>query len=379
MFSLLSRPDVESVLCLVRAQNGQDGLSRLHMALSDTRLLDDLSATQLEKIVACPGDLSDPNGCFSRSNPLYSRIINTVTHIIHNAWPVNFNLSFQSFEAQATRPTHNLISLTLRSNLRPKPTFTFVSSIATVLNVGSKVLEKPYSWKCVGPMGYGQSKWVAEEILAAAAGHGLHSLRVARLGQVVGDTRLGRWKTSEAYPAVVQSALTVGALPLIEAASDGVVHDEHFWLPADVAGAAIADVALCHREEPDNPSVPVSYFNVSSAVPMKWNSDFAPAVKEYLSQHGIPCELVPQREWLRRLELSDPDVTRNSPRKLLDFFRRRYGRVEVEGRPVLSEPALAITETCRVSPRVADRHEWAGLFAKCVKYWYMECWNRPMA
>ncbi|KAI3391735.1 hypothetical protein diail_6851 [Diaporthe ilicicola] len=311
LFSLLSRPDVKSILCLVRAQSHQDGLARLHLALNDAGLLTGLSATQLEKIVACPGDLSDTSGCFSPSNPVYSRILNTVTTFIHNAWPVNFSLSLQSFEAQAIRPTHNLINLALRSNLRPKPSFTFVSSISTVLNAGPEVLEKPYPWESVGPMGYGQSKWVAEEILAAAAtagGEGLGSAQVARLGQVVGDTRLGRWKASEAYPAVAQSALTVGALPLIEAASDGLVHDEHFWLPVDVVGAAIADVALCHGDEQrDNPSVPVSYFNVSSVVPMRWNSEFAPAVKESLAQYGVLCELVPQREWLRRLEESDPD------------------------------------------------------------------------
>ncbi|KAL1846847.1 putative NRPS-like protein biosynthetic cluster [Diaporthe australafricana] len=334
LFSLLSRPDVKSVLCLVRAQNSWDGLTRLHMSLSDAGLLADLSTTQLEKIEACPGDLSDPKGCFSPSDPVYSRILNTVTTIIHNAWPVNFNLSFQSFEAQAIRPTHHLINLAIRSHLRPKPTFTFVSSVSTVLNApGPEVLEKPYPWESVGSMGYGQSKWVAEQILAAAAtgDHGLESVRVARLGQVVGDTRLGRWKTSEAYPAVAQSALTVGALPLIEAASDGLVHDEHFWLPVDAVGAAIADVALCRGDERNDPPTPVSYFNISSAVPMRWNSDFAPAVKECLAQYGILCELLPQREWLRCLEESDPDITTNPPRKLLDFFRRRYGRLESSG------------------------------------------------
>lgn len=379
MFSLLSRPDVESVLCLVRAQNSQDALARLHTALSDAGLLADVSAAQLEKIVACPGDLSDPSNCLSPSDPTYSRILNTVTTIIHNAWPVNFNLSFQSFEAQAIRPTHHLISLALRSNLRPKPTFTFVSSVSTVLNApGPEVLEKPYPWESVGPMGYGQSKWVAEQILAAAAADGLGSARVARLGQVVGDTRLGRWKASEAYPAVAQSALTVGALPLIEAAAgDGVVHDEHFWLPVDVVGAAIADVGLCDDddEQRDDTSGPVSYFNVSSAVPMRWNSEFAPAVREALAQYGIPCELVPQHEWLRRLEESDPDVARNPPRKLLDFFRGRYGRSEVEGSSALSEPALAITKRSMRSSWAADRNEWAGLFAKCVKYWIEDCWN----
>lgn len=352
------------------------------MAMSDAGLLADLSATQLEKIAACPGDLSDPSNCFPPSDPVYPRILNTVTNIIHNAWPVNFNLSFQSFEAQAIRPTHHLISLALSSKLWPKPTFTFVSSVSTVLNApGPEVLEKPYAWDSVGPMGYGQSKWVAEQILAAAAvgPQGLRCARVARLGQVVGDTRLGRWKASEAYPAVAQSAQTLGALPLIEAGSDGLVHDEHFWLPVDVVGAAIADVALCDGEERDDPSAPVSYFNVSSAVPMRWNSDFAPAVKEALTQYGISCELVPQREWLRRLEESDPDVTRNPPRKLLGFFRRRYGRSEVEGSPALSEPALAITKRSMVSPWAADRHEWAGLFAKCVRYWVEECWNRPTA
>ena len=74
----------------------------------------------------------------------------------------------------------------------------------------------------VGP-GYGESKWVSERILDAAAKKTSLKPVIVRLGQACGDTN-SVWKESEWFPSLVKSAETMGCLPNME----GVSLD---WLP----------------------------------------------------------------------------------------------------------------------------------------------------
>lgn len=47
---------------------------------------------------------------------------------------------------------------------------------------------------------------------AAASGAGVHA-RVLRIGQIVGDSRVGVWSGTEAIPLMIRSAVTLGVLP----------------------------------------------------------------------------------------------------------------------------------------------------------------------
>lgn len=326
--------------------------------------------------------MSDDNGRFGLNDSVYEAIRTSVTAIIHNAWAVNFNLSLYSFESQSIRPTYHLAKLAMNSHLRQTPTFTFVSSIATVLQAPlskGKVLERRYGWESVGSIGYGQSKWIAEEILAAAAAQTGLEVRVARLGQVVGDTKHGNWKASEAYPTVVQSALTVGALPLIEPASTGEIYDTHYWLPVDTTASAIVEIAT-HRNEvhgglPQDDGVSsLSVLNVTNSKPTRWNSEFLPTARDALKRYGVSFDIVPQREWLQRLEQSDSDVAKNPPRKLLQFFKGRYGAVEEPGEPALD--MASANEICPSLPKEDGAGLSRELLGKFVEYWMEECWQR---
>lgn len=382
---LLKQDNVRSVFCIVRADDDTAARVRILAALEDALLLKDLSQQQVDKIMAYAGNLSQDGGQFGLSASTYQSICSSVTSIIHNAWAVNFNLTLQSFEAQSMLPTYNLINLALASTLAHKPSFTFVSSIATVLNAtrtDGKVLERLYDWEAVGAVGYGQSKWVAESILASAAIKTGLDVRIARLGQIVGDTKHGRWKASEAYPTVVQSAVTIGALPVIEQRASGDIQDVHYWLPVDIAGRMIVDVALA-RDEVAVPrdGLTVSgplVFNISNPVPVRWNTDVVPAVKEALTKYGVSCEAVSQHDWLRRLEDSEADVAKNPPRKLMQFFQERYGSDKD-----LGEPELDMKNTFTVSPTLRDEATSRGrrsglskdLIMMFVDYWVTECWK----
>ena len=63
-------------------------------------------------------------------------------------------------------------------------------------------------------MGYAEAKWVAEQMLQAAAKQtSLHAVSI-RLGQITGTTA-GAWKTTEWLPALVKSSVYLGYLPAL--------------------------------------------------------------------------------------------------------------------------------------------------------------------
>ena len=63
-------------------------------------------------------------------------------------------------------------------------------------------------------LGYGESKWVTEQLLGrVSADSGLRTT-VARVGQLCGDTRVGGWGTKEWVPAIARASLKVGCAPM---------------------------------------------------------------------------------------------------------------------------------------------------------------------
>ncbi|KAJ4420398.1 putative NRPS-like protein biosynthetic cluster [Gnomoniopsis sp. IMI 355080] len=370
---LLRKDEILKVICLVRASDRDSGLFRVMRALQSARLDEYLPDEALQKLVVYPGDLGDPSGRFGLPNSVFEDLRSSVTSIIHNAWSVNFNMTLPSFESQSIRPTFQLIQLALSSSLLQKPKFTFVSSIATIIRgefePDERLDERRYGWDKVGEMGYGQSKWVAEGICTAAAEKTGLRTRVARLGQIVGDTRHGQWKAAEAYPTLTQSALTIGALPFIEPSSSGAVYDQCYWLPVDTAAAGVVDIALHDNMNETGSSI----FHVTNSKAISWNKEYLPAVKRALHHYGINFEIMPQRQWLQQLADSDLEVERNPPKKLLAFFQNRYGNVNDRG-----EPALEMTRACVVAP-ILGKEETCGLgeqlITKFVTYWVEQCWD----
>ena len=78
----------------------------------------------------------------------------------------------------------------------------------------SPALERPI-WNprlCVG-MGYGESKWVTEQLLGRVAKDTGLRTAVVRVGQLSGDTRVGGWNVKEWVPAIVRASKLLGCVP----------------------------------------------------------------------------------------------------------------------------------------------------------------------
>ncbi|KAF7291295.1 Acetyl-CoA synthetase-like protein [Mycena indigotica] len=274
---------------------------RQKAAFADRGLSEEvLSSSKLEYL---EGDATQAD--LGISSGVFSELKNSLTVIIHNAWTLDFNKSVASFAAhlQATR---NLIDLGRATDAR----FVFTSSIAAAQawDAGrGPVPEDVLPAENALGTGYGESKHVAERVIAAA---GLRATSL-RIGQISG-AKNGAWATADWVPALVKSGIALAALP---AAPNSAVA----WLPPSAVAQTVLDVAL-QAGEGERPAV----LNVVHPRPAPWDTVFG-ALAEAA---GVP--LVPIEEWLDRVERegknADAEMLARIPAiKLLGFLKAAVG------------------------------------------------------
>ncbi|KAL8933717.1 MAG: hypothetical protein Q9216_006236 [Gyalolechia sp. 2 TL-2023] len=385
---------VSRIFCLVR---GSDPSSRVHDSLRN-RNLNFLSS----KIIALTSDLSDPT--LGLDEATFAEIRSSATHIIHAAWPVNFQLTLSSFEPQI-QGLHNLLQLSLSSPYSIPAKLLFCSSVAAALGtpVPAKIPEKTIeNLDHASNMGYGQSKLVGEHIVAAAVQTASAQATILRIGQVVGDTKHGMWTDREAIPAIVRSALTMGILPELKILCQ--------WLPVDTLAECVLEIGGLSQNDVIEGPEPMNghtddRINGEAAIDSTTNaepceagaknksSDLTPMnlIYNLLSPHTFPWtsillpalhatklsfQPVPTTTWLERLRslassnsTTDPaaDPDKNPALKLIQYYEsaflrdeQRDGRVEFE-----IEESL---RRCRSLREVEDVVE-SGLMGKMVGWW----------
>jgi thioester reductase-like protein len=212
-------PSISRIYALVRAPDVFAAANRVDASLAARGLV--LTSEELAKIVSVPSDLSRSDlGLGS----LYDDLLTSLTHVIHCAWAVNFNIPVQAFVSQHIQGLHNLLSLCLASHLPQPASLVFCSSLSVAGatpqpdRVGETVVE---DLSHAQNMGYARSKLVGEHIVRNAMRITSIRARVARIGQIVGDARTGSWNETEAVPLMVRSARTTGALPMLDEVSNG--------------------------------------------------------------------------------------------------------------------------------------------------------------
>jgi thioester reductase-like protein len=350
---LVFSPNVTTVWAFARASSDEEALSRVLHSLKARGI--DLTDSNVEhKIIAVASDLSKPDFGISDSL-LLKNLRDTVTVAIHSAWAVNFNLPVQSFEDQHIKAVHSLINFCRSSPTKPARFF-FCSSVSAAGGTPKPgtVLEGPVADIAhVQGTGYAQSKYVAEHITIAAMRHVGLEARVLRVGQLVGDSRIGQWNPSEGIPLMMRTAQTLGALPALD--------EEMSWLPVDYAAKIILDLCCINASESgstmsshvDDPDV---VYHVLNPIRFHWTRDMLPA----LSAAGLSFEVLPTEKWMAKLRSSSRDPVLNPPIKLLNWFESKYNdealeRSKGKGPLVyLTEDTAKASETMGHLPDITD-------------------------
>ncbi|KAE8209347.1 hypothetical protein CF327_g6656 [Tilletia walkeri] len=257
--SFLQQPitEVSRVICLVRASTGDQGQGRMsplerQLASLRSKGVPDLTTQQRSRLqVLGISDLSAPY--FGLRPEMYKTHLSSVTHVVHNAWSVDFLRPLHSFKSQV-RATARLLHLAGEVGLAQgkKVRFVFSSSIAVVgrsyavgggAEAGSmepiREEELEDAARTV-PMGYALAKLACEKLVSRASLNSHPPTLIEgtsiRIGQLTGAEGHGNWSPSEHMALILQSSAYIGSLPRLSGTLS--------WFPTNRAARAYVELVL---------------------------------------------------------------------------------------------------------------------------------------
>jgi thioester reductase-like protein len=315
LFEILNDNSVSTIYCLTRRESSLDAVIN---SLAEKDLYVD--PEQMKKIVAFDSRLDKPDFGLTLEDDMIRHILDSVSLIIHTAWPVNLPLT--EFEPHI-QGLYNLIQFSLSVRRREPAVMMFCSSVSTALGSPSnEIPEKPIALDCA-LMGYGQSKLVGERIVSSARDSGARAYSL-RIGQVSGHSKKGLWNDSEALPLMIRSALAIRALPdLAQTCS---------WLPVDKLACSILELAkTCSSPAEFETSQSScssaadrddSIYNLCNSRSFPWS-----CLLDTLEHDGFEFDTLPFEEWLHRLRESEArgEERANPAVKLIHYYEQMHG------------------------------------------------------
>jgi thioester reductase-like protein len=297
LIELLRRPGAR-VVCLVRARQAVEGRARLGRVLVQYRLPDVVADGQVEVVT---GDLTRPGLGLSPGE--WERLAVTVDSIHHAAALVNWVASYEGLRAVNVDGTRSLLRLACHGPAKPVH---FVSSLAVCYAVDGPAHvsedDDVLARAARLPLGYAQSKCVAEALVRQAGERGL-PVTIVRPPLVSGAQRPGVSNPDDLVSALLKGCIEMGVAPDLDWKVDCV--------PADVVSDAA--VRLATVATPGSPRV----FHLSSPRARSWRECVL-----WLNLAGYDVRLVPYPAWLARLEAA-VEVPGHPLRPLRGFFLAR--------------------------------------------------------
>lgn len=333
---------------ILTGSTGRLGSYLLHSLLSDERvckvhclgrssaeqLYDRQLESQREKGLCCNFDrvafhkFDVRQECWGLDHDLVDELSKHTTHIIHNAWPVNFNHTFSSFDAQL-QGCQTLIALASRCSLLEN--LLFVSSVGAANNYEDREMsevpeEAITDMLTAEAMGYAQSKLVAELLFIDASKEARLPTTICRVGQIAGPAQKesGSWNRDEWFPSLMTTSKTIGQIPTSLGAMDDID-----WLPSDILGDVLTQMAFSEAETSD-----ARVLHAVNPRRVRWSTLLAELQK---SKSLGNMKQVGLSEWLATLRTISSDASASLEKvpavKLLEFYEMlEHG----QARPIFS-------------------------------------------
>ena len=354
--SLSSLSNVNRVICLNRVSH-EDPTQRQKRSLKEKGI--QLSPTAWSKIKVLESRSAASRLGLPEDD--YVELRNSITHVLHAAWPMDFKRLLPSFEAhfQTLQNLLNLVGEAHKAYPNVHLRLIFVSSISVVgqygrFHNGAAVPEVPMSdARYANTFGYGHAKLVCEKIIENVASNQNNHVEVSyvRVGQMSGSTANGYWNTEEHFPALVKSSQYVGALPDIR--------ESVSWLPVDCAAEALSQLLLAPTSE-----ITKMVYHLENPIRQS-TLEIMALVASGLGLKGQ--KLLPFAEWLDKVcaarGVSGEGVLDLNPaNKLIGFFKKDFER--------MGGVVMDTTAARRVSPTLARMDALrADVITMYIDYW----------
>jgi thioester reductase-like protein len=308
--------DFKTIVCLNR-KHREDEIRRQLKAMRDKgiRYPEELKS----KLLVLQTDSSEPHLGLEKKQ--YDSLAASVTHLVHQAWPMSATRALPGFRSQF-QVMRNLLEFASDAVSYHRKDFKFsfqmVSSIGVVGLYGvhtdatkTIVPETRASIDSVLPNGYSEAKWVCERMLDETLRLYPDRFRtmVARLGQIAGSKTSGYWNPMEHFGFLVKSSQTLNVLPEV----DGKL----YWTPVNDVAGTLSDLLLASN-------IPHPFYHVDHPNGQPWKE-----MNGYLQAALKIPNLIPFRDWLERVRQAPQ---RNNPALMLsDFLESNYLRMSCGG------------------------------------------------
>ncbi|KUI60245.1 Conidial yellow pigment biosynthesis polyketide synthase [Cytospora mali] len=307
---------VKTVICLNR-KSSTEAITRQRQALKSRGI--ELNPEALSKLQVLQTDTSKPKlGLLTKE---YDDLVSSVTHIVHNAWPMSITRAVDGFELQF-KAMRNLLELArdayMCQNLSTRPiAFQFISSIATVglhpLRSGEALVpEESMEVESVLPNGYGDAKLVCERMLQETlqrSPQAFHPMAV-RIGQIAGSRTSGYWNPVEHLACILKSSHTIRLLPDLKGTLS--------WCPVNDVACTLGELIL-------SPGTKQPIYHIENPVRQSW-----PAMIRMLCEIlDIPSQnVVPFDDWVSKVRSSPGSTDKENPAaRLVEFLSVHFVRM----------------------------------------------------
>jgi thioester reductase-like protein len=259
-----------TIYCLIRATDTQEAGRRIQRTLEDYRIWRN---EWRHRLVPVAGDLRYAQ--FGLSTPMFQHLASTIDVIYHAGAQVHYLYPY--YALKAANVLGSVEVLRLASQERVKPVH-YVSTIAVAAMTTSGL------WKrendnlpmAMPPMGYAQSKWVAEGIMRLAQARGV-PIAIYRPGRVGSHSQTGTANRDDFFVRLLTGCIQLGLAPDIPMVEN--------LIPVDYAAQAIVRLS----QQPTFENETCHLLNPQS-ITWQW-------VAGVMQDLGYPFHLVPYHEW----------------------------------------------------------------------------------
>ncbi|OKP10309.1 Lovastatin diketide synthase LovF [Penicillium subrubescens] len=353
---LLQHPNVIKIICINRSINSRE---RQIEANALRGLPTNFTLDRVEFVQAKLGahDLG-------LAPETYRSLLSSVTHVVHAAWKLDFISPVEAFEHDHLCGVRNVIQFSISSSKTPR--IYFLSSLSSVIDwqrhhpgfIPEEIID---DHNAAVPLGYAESKLVAEQLLSVASKRCGVLTYVIRAGQLTGPVhRKGMWNRTEWFPSIIASGRYLGLLPETMKGADTID-----WVPVDIFAQIVME--LMDGAEITSPPLPTVY-NVVNPRSAQW-SVLLPAIIAYLNRKGVSVQTVPFDTWINALKKSTTSGTQGSASQnpasyFLELFRVLGERKEA----VTPEMRRALAASNSLASMEPVQEEWV---MKWMQEWEM--------
>lgn len=267
-----------NIYCLVRSSDVDDGRKRLRENLERYFLWNEQLSS---RIIPVPGDLSQP--LLGLSPEEFDEMAQQIEVIYHSGAVVNLIYPYSLLKPANVLGTQEI--LRLASLHRVKPVH-YVSSVAvfppgyphnspepigedTPLNAFDKL-----------HIGYSQSKWVAEKLMATAHTRGI-PCSIYRPSRIAGHSQTGIWNTSDFACRMIKGCIQMGIAPQQHITEEN-------WVPVDYVSKAIVHLS---QQETSRGQI----FHLINPKSIHWND-----LVDWICAFGYPLRKLPYAWWRKQ-------------------------------------------------------------------------------